>query len=136
MFALRQRILSSATSRLVFYSNLVQTNRRTISATFDHNQHSPMEDPYFFSQTSPKIGNSRIERVAPAISVPSSAVSSMAFGVVSDWFVMSNPWNLMTKSLWEEGGFFRISTLKRRRKMMNKHKLRKRRKKNRMKNKK
>mmetsp|Transcript_16812 Transcript_16812/g.42019 ORF Transcript_16812/g.42019 Transcript_16812/m.42019 type:complete len:103 (-) Transcript_16812:3017-3325(-) len=62
---------------------------------------------------------------ATLVVAPNTGLSSTLSTIASNW------WFAL-----QETGILMISTLKRRRKMMNKHKLRKRRKKNRMKNKK
>ena len=75
----------------------------------------------------------------PLVSAAPSTVAAMATAVATNWLASAwnNRWNLVANTLDDaHDGLFLISTLKRRRKMMNKHKLRKRRKKNRMKNKK
>lgn len=79
------------------------------------------------SQLSPLCNNrytiqSTILNVVPLLTTSSSALMKP-----SSW--------MDTVQEWLQQGLYWISTLKRRRKMMNKHKLRKRRKKNRMKNK-
>jgi hypothetical protein len=59
-------------------------------------------------------------------------MSVLALDVPNFRSLLAASWHVPT---WIEDGLYWISTMKRRRKMMNKHKLRKRRKKNRMKNK-
>ena len=80
------------------------------------------------SQATPMVAAQAPARNYDSLVQPST-FSLSAFGLTSNWLV-SGLGNLWEESIWS------ISTLKRRRKMMNKHKLRKRRKKNRMKNKK
>ena len=151
MFALRQRLLGPATTSVAkrsFRSGLLQqphpgacvsllaterlphdttaTARRTISTTINNYDESSLGG-VFAAASNTNHGNSiPTAAVATTATTTTASLPSLAVAMVSNWFV----------SAWNHDGLFLISTLKRRRKMMNKHKLRKRRKKNRMKNKK
>ena len=154
MFALRQRLLGPATTSVAkrsFRSDLVQhqhqhhascvsllatentttATRRNASTTINYNHLVAAEESSLggvFAAAAALINNTATNNgsILTAAVPTTASLPSVAVAMVSNWFV----------SAWNHDGLFLISTLKRRRKMMNKHKLRKRRKKNRMKNKK
>jgi hypothetical protein len=122
--------------------NTTAATRRNISTTtFNHNHFVAEESSLLglFTAAAAAASNNNANKngiltaattTAASLSSPApSIVARMAVAMVSNWF-------MSVQSAWNNDGLFLISTLKRRRKMMNKHKLRKRRKKNRMKNKK
>ena len=159
MFSLRQRILRPATSaanRFISLDlslqsipcalpafekaavsllpdprNTAAVTRRNISTTINNNQQPllQLEDSSF--------AMNRSLATSPILPFASHTMDIVA--MASNWLesAWNNPRSITSlySNRWNDGLLF-ISTLKRRRKMMNKHKLRKRRKKNRMKNKK
>ena len=144
----------TATSLLDWRRTVPSGERRTVCASAVPPPHSLIRGIHDDNNNN-NINNSTSLLLlvgAPRFDIVDSILARLVVAMASNWFVGSmvpthlrnNPWS----SSWitngihnnnnddEDDWVFRISTLKRRRKMMNKHKLRKRRKKNRMKNKK
>uniref|UniRef100_A0A7S0F7U1 Ribosomal protein mS38 C-terminal domain-containing protein n=1 Tax=Pseudo-nitzschia arenysensis TaxID=697910 RepID=A0A7S0F7U1_9STRA len=120
MFALRQRVLGPAASLA----------KRSLRSNFSV---APQAAPLRFStHTSLAIAAPEV----PVVVLSTSHALASSRMVTNTLFQTTSNWWIMLRNNFQETGIYMISTLKRRRKMMNKHKLRKRRKKNRMKNKK
>jgi len=156
MFALRRGILGPAAARIpfLFRSNLAATTERAAaSSLLDERRRAiaipsaerrgiicaPVHPPRSVIDVDGDVDDG--SSISPtALDRATRLLFDGATAAADDSVVVRLVLAAAVSSSWIgsvlNDGLFRISTLKRRRKMMNKHKLRKRRKKNRMKNKK